>query len=97
MSRLLNWILGFGLIGWAVASYITPKFLGFLVKPPVSFGAGCDPTTDWVMSRFQSVQVIAIGVFMVIGLVAGFISWRNRRALQKLKEVDALQKSQAKV
>jgi hypothetical protein len=97
MSRLFNWILGFGLIGWAVASYITPKFLGFLVKPPVSFGAGCDPTTDWVMSRFQSVQVIAVGVFMVIGLVAGFISWRNRRSSKKLKEADGLQKSQAKV
>lgn len=77
MSRTANWMLSFGLLGWAFFTFITPFFIKALFTPPVSFGTNCEPAADWSMNKLITTQVVGVVLFMVIGLV-GSVYYRKR-------------------
>lgn len=81
LSRATNWMFGFGLMGWAVFTFITPFVIKALFTPPVSFGTNCEPAADWSMEKLINTQIFGIVVFMILG---GFLYlFRKKRAQDK--------------
>jgi hypothetical protein len=85
MSRVMSWVFGFGLIGWAGFTFITPVVIKVLFTPPVSFGTNCEPAAAWSMSKLIGTQIFGIIVFMILGLVMSI--YMKRRAAAKEQAV----------
>ncbi|MCX6119957.1 MAG: hypothetical protein NT027_20670, partial [Proteobacteria bacterium] len=66
LSRVGNWMFSFGLLGWAICTYLAPSVIKLLFTPPVSFGTNCEPAADWSMSKLIYSQSIGIFSFMLI-------------------------------
>jgi hypothetical protein len=71
-SRTANWMFGFGLLGWAVFTFITPIVIKVLFTPPVSFGTNCEPAAAWSMNKLINTQLFGIVLFMVLGIIVSF-------------------------
>lgn len=80
-SRVANWMFGFGLLGWAIFTFITPFVIKVLFTPPVSFGTNCEPAAAWSMNKLINTQVFGIIIFMILGLIVSF--YFKKRALAK--------------
>jgi len=80
-SRTANWMFGFGLLGWAVFTFITPVIIKVLFTPPVSFGTNCEPAAAWSMNKLINTQIFGIILFMVLGLIVSF--YFKKRAQDK--------------
>lgn len=68
MSRTLNFVLGLGLVGAALFSFITPYVIRVLFTPPVSFGINCEPAADWSMAKLHAAEIVGLLVGMGGGL-----------------------------
>ncbi len=77
IARAGNWMFGFGLLGWAVFTYVTPMVIKVLFTPPVSFGTNCEPAADWSMNKLIQTQLLGIIGFMILGFIVD-IYLRNR-------------------
>ncbi len=80
MSRTLNFVLGFALLGAIAMSFITPYVISVLFTPPVSFGTNCEPAAVWSM---QKLHVSELGG-LVVGGIGGLVL-----ALYRKKKSDA--------
>jgi hypothetical protein len=80
-SRTANWMFGFGLLGWAVFTFITPIVIKVLFTPPVSFGTNCEPAAAWSMNKLINTQLFGIVLFMVLGIIVSF--YFKKRAQDK--------------
>ncbi len=80
-SRTANWMFGFGLLGWAVFTFITPIVIKVLFTPPVSFGTNCEPAAAWSMNKLINTQLFGIVLFMVLGVIVSF--YFKKRAQDK--------------
>lgn len=69
MSRILNFVLGFALIGVFGMSLITPYVISVLFTPPVSFGTNCEPAAVWSMNKLHAAEAIGAVLGMIGGLV----------------------------
>lgn len=69
MSRTLNFVLGFGLLGAVVLSLVTPSIVSVLFTPPVSFGTNCEPAAVWSMEKMHASEATGLIGGMVVGLV----------------------------
>lgn len=65
-------MFGFGLLGWAVFTFVTPIVIKVLFTPPVSFGTNCEPAAAWSMNKLINTQIFGIFVFMILGLIVSF-------------------------
>jgi hypothetical protein len=81
VARAGNWIFGFGLLGWAICTYVTPMVIKVLFTPPVSFGTNCEPAADWSMDKLIQTQMMGIIGFMLLGLI--FDVYLRRRSKNK--------------
>ena len=79
-SRVANWMFGFGLLGWAVFTFITPVVIKVLFTPPVSFGTNCEPAAAWSMNKLINTQIFGIIVFMILGLIVSFYFKKRAQA-----------------
>jgi hypothetical protein len=79
-SRVANWMFGFGLLGWAVFTFITPVVIKVLFTPPVSFGTNCEPAAAWSMNKLINTQIFGIIVFMIFGLLVSFYFKKRAQA-----------------
>ena len=77
MSRTLNFVFGFGLLGALVMSFVTPFIISVLFTPPVSFGTNCEPAAAWSMSKLHTAELVGVIGGMIGGLV--FSIWRKRQ------------------
>jgi nitrate/nitrite transporter NarK len=84
-SRVANWMFGFGLLGWAVFTFITPVIIKVLFTPPVSFGTNCEPAAAWSMNKLISTQIFGIIVFMILGIIVHF--YMKKRSEKKDQEI----------
>lgn len=80
-SKVTSWMFGFGLLGWAIFTFITPYVIKVLFTPPVSFGTNCEPAAAWSMSKLIGTQIFGVILFMILGLIASF--YMKRRAAEK--------------
>ncbi len=87
-SKVLNWVFGFGFIGWAVVTFVTPPFIKFLFTSPVSFGTNCEPAAEWAMSNLLKTQIIGIASFMILGFVLKTLFWRRSKSKKALASAD---------
>ena len=55
-------------LGFAVSSWLGPKYLAWYFNPPVELGINCTPAAEWGMSKLIRVQVIGM-------LLGGFGLW----------------------
>ncbi|MCX6127343.1 MAG: hypothetical protein NTV34_21695 [Proteobacteria bacterium] len=78
-SRIANWVFSFGLLGWAVCTFITPYVIKVLFTPPVSFGTNCEPAAAWSMNKLIMTQVVGIVVFMVLGVFLCFYYQKSKK------------------
>ena len=78
MSRILNYVFGFALIGVFSMSLITPYVISVLFTPPVSFGTNCEPAAAWSMNKLHIAEAIGAIVGMASGLILGL---RHRKRL----------------
>lgn len=62
------------LLGGAVTSWITPRFLAWYWDPPVDIGINCRRAVEWAMARLQFAQALG----GIVGLVVGFLVWLSR-------------------
>jgi hypothetical protein len=85
-SRVANWMFGFGLLGWAVFTFITPIVIKVLFTPPVSFGTNCEPAAAWSMNKLINTQLFGIILFMILGLIVSIYLKKRAQA----KEEDQL-------
>jgi lipoprotein signal peptidase len=74
-------MFGFGLLGWAVFTFITPIVIKVLFTPPVSFGTNCEPAAAWSMNKLINTQLFGIVLFMVLGVIVSF--YFKKRAQDK--------------
>ena len=79
-SRVANWMFGFGLLGWAIFTFITPVVIKVLFTPPVSFGTNCEPAAAWSMNKLINTQIFGIIVFMILGLIVSFYFKKRAQA-----------------
>lgn len=79
-SRVANWMFGFGLLGWAVFTFITPVIIKVLFTPPVSFGTNCEPAAAWSMNKLINTQIFGIIVFMILGVIVSFYFKKRAQA-----------------
>ncbi len=79
-SRVANWMFGFGLLGWAVFTFITPIVIKVLFTPPVSFGTNCEPAAAWSMNKLINTQLFGIVIFMILGLIVSFYFKKRAQA-----------------
>lgn len=79
-SRVANWMFGFGLLGWAVFTFITPVVIKVLFTPPVSFGTNCEPAAAWSMNKLINTQIFGIIVFMILGIIVSFYFKKRAQA-----------------
>lgn len=69
LSMRLNFILACSLLSAILLTWVTPKIIGVLFTPPVSFGTNCEPAAAWSMSKLvwsQFVGLVAGAVFAII-------------------------------
>jgi len=85
-SQVANWMFGFGLLGWAVFTFITPIVIKVLFTPPVSFGTNCEPAAAWSMNKLINTQLFGIILFMILGLIVSIYLKKRAQA----KEEDQL-------
>lgn len=71
MSRILNFVFGFGLLGAFSMSLITPHVISVLFTPPVSFGTNCEPAAVWSMNKLHVSEAIGALGGMIGGLTLG--------------------------
>jgi uncharacterized BrkB/YihY/UPF0761 family membrane protein len=79
MSRVANWIFGFGLLGWGIFAIVTPFVISILFTPPISFGTNCEPAVHWSMSKLIWSQLVGIVVFMFLGLFCSFYFGKSKK------------------
>ncbi len=82
-SRVANWMFGFGLLGWAVFTFITPVVIKVLFTPPVSFGTNCEPAAAWSMNKLINTQIFGIIVFMILGVIVSFYFKKRAHAKEE--------------
>jgi hypothetical protein len=87
-SRVANWMFGFGLLGWAVFTFITPVVIKVLFTPPVSFGTNCEPAAAWSMNKLINTQIFGIIVFMIFGLIVSFYFKKRAQAKEDASLAD---------
>ena len=75
-------MFGFGLLGWAVFTFVTPIVIKVLFTPPVSFGTNCEPAAAWSMNKLINTQLFGIILFMILGLIVSF--YFKKRAQNKI-------------
>ena len=68
LSRILNYALGFALIGVFSMSWITPHVISILFTPPVSFGTNCEPAASWSMEKMHISEAIGAAGGLVLGM-----------------------------
>lgn len=79
MSRTLNFVFGFGLLGAILISFITPVVIKVLFTPPVSFGTNCEPAAAWSMEKLHLSEFTGMFLGMIVGLVLA-IYFKKRKA-----------------
>ncbi|MBX3039992.1 MAG: hypothetical protein KF789_04705 [Bdellovibrionaceae bacterium] len=60
LSMRLNFILVCSLLSAILLTWITPKVIGVLFTPPVSFGTNCEPAAAWSMSKLVWTQFVGL-------------------------------------
>lgn len=90
MSRILNFVLGFALIGVFGMSLITPYVISVLFTPPVSFGTNCEPAAVWSMNKLHAAEAIGAVLGMIGGLVLALYTRRRSPAPSRLPTPQAL-------
>jgi hypothetical protein len=81
-------MFGFGLLGWAVFTFITPVVIKVLFTPPVSFGTNCEPAAAWSMNKLINTQIFGIIVFMIFGLIVSFYFKKRAQAKEDASLAD---------
>lgn len=87
-SRIANWVFSFGLLGWAVCTFITPFVIKVLFTPPVSFGTNCEPAAAWSMNKLITTQVFGIAGFMVFGLFLAFYFRKSKKQTGEVRSAN---------
>jgi len=77
MSRVLNFVFGFGLLGGIVMALVTPFIISVLFTPPVSFGTNCEPAAAWSMTKLHQSETVGVILGMIGGLVLA--TWLKKR------------------
>jgi hypothetical protein len=72
MRTVLNFVVGFALVGALLSSWLGPKLLGWYITP--GFGSlnacSCDAIT-LALNRLVVTQMAGVGIGAVLGLVSG--------------------------
>lgn len=86
MSRILNFVFGFGLLGGILMALITPFIISVLFTPPVSFGTNCEPAAAWSMSKLHQSELVGILLGGIGGLLLAL--WlKKRREREEAEEM----------
>lgn len=88
MSKALNFVLGFGLLGAITMALVTPFIIKVLFTPPVSFGTNCEPAAAWSMDKLHAGEAVGLVLGMIFGLVIAIQS--SRRHTSKSSAGEAL-------
>ena len=68
VTKFLQMILSWGLLGAVIATMIAPSVSRVLISPPISFGVNCEPAADWSMQALIKSQVTGLVLGMVLAL-----------------------------
>jgi hypothetical protein len=79
VSRTLNFVLGFSLLGAVLFSLFTPYVISVLFTPPVSFGTNCEPAAAWSMSKMHVSETTGL----ILGAIGGLVLALMRKKKQK--------------
>lgn len=69
ISKNLNLVLFFSILGIALSTWMAPKIISILFTPPISFGINCEPAAAWSMQKLVVSQLIGF----ISGLIAGIV------------------------
>ncbi|HRO66790.1 MAG TPA: hypothetical protein PL182_04435 [Pseudobdellovibrionaceae bacterium] len=69
LSMRFNFILICSLLSAVLATWITPKVIGVLFTPPVSFGTNCEPAAAWSMSKLIGTQFVGLALGALFAVI----------------------------
>jgi hypothetical protein len=82
ISKNLNFVLISAILSAAIFTWISPKVLGLLFTPPVSFGTNCEPAASWSMNKLIWTQVIGL----ILGSLGAAFFLATRKGKPELPE-----------
>jgi LPXTG-motif cell wall-anchored protein len=77
-GKRILWALALGgAVGEILTAWLAPKYIVWYFDPPVEMGFSCREPIVWALGRFQTTQLVGLGVGALLGLVVLF--WTRKR------------------
>ncbi len=74
-----------GFICHLLATWLAPSGIAWYFDPPANIGVSCSPAVGWALSRFRTIQFIAFGVGIPIGIL-GLMATKSKRGAASPKQ-----------
>ncbi len=56
-----------------LATWVAPSGIVWYFDPPVKFGVSCSEAVSWSLERFRTIQLIAFGIGVPVGVASYFM------------------------